>query len=171
MKFFLDKNTVLPLDAQIQEQIKLALLLGVLRSGDRVPSIRDLARQVGTNRGVVYKAYLQLHKSGILNLQHGQGVIIEEQLNYDHRRTASDHAEGLSQQMLAKLYKMGISPSAFSRYLYRKAREYERETPFIIFVDITSRQANERAAQISSLWQVPIEGFSLEEFPNKRPAP
>src|SRR5687768_8494051 len=71
MDFVFDKHTPVPAHAQIQEQIKLALLLGRLRPGDTLPSIRDVEKQVGISRNLVWKAYLELQASGILNLRHG----------------------------------------------------------------------------------------------------
>ena len=41
MDFVLDKHTPLAAHVQIQEQIKLALLLGRLRPGDTLPSTRE----------------------------------------------------------------------------------------------------------------------------------
>ena len=46
---------------QIQEQIKLSIAMGVLKRGDILPSIREVEKQTGINRGQIHRAYLALH--------------------------------------------------------------------------------------------------------------
>src|SRR5580698_9044387 len=65
MDLSLDKHSPLPPHAQIQEKIKLALLLGRLRPGDTLPSIREVEKETGISRNVVRKAYLELQTLGV----------------------------------------------------------------------------------------------------------
>ena len=164
MEFVIDQHSPLPAYMQIQEEIKLALLLGRLRPGDTLPSIRDVEKQVGVSRNIVRKAYLGLQRSGVLNLRHGKGVLVEEQLNYDQRRSLMEGCEPLSRQILAEVEKLGISPSAFARYLFQQARERERASPFVVLVDATKSLAVERAAKISTIWQLNVPGLSIDEL-------
>lgn len=159
-----DKHSPLPVYAQIQEQIKLALLLGRLRPGDTLPSIRDVEQRAGISRNVVRKAYLALQKSGILNLRHGKGVLVEQQLNYTDHSDVQEQCETLSRDILSRLHRTGVSPSAFARYLYQQAREQENRSPFIIFVDAAKSQATSRAGNISAIWQLNVPGYSLDEL-------
>ncbi len=160
----LEKHSPLPAYAQIQEQIKLALLLGRLRPGDTLPSIRDVEQQIGVSRNIVRKAYLELQRSGILSLRHGKGVLVEKHLSYSERANTNEFCENLSRELLEKLREQGVSPSAFSRYLYQQAREQENASPFLVFVDATKPLAMERASHISTIWQLNVPGLSLEEL-------
>lgn len=164
MDFIIDKLSPLPPYLQIQEQIKVALLVGRLRPGDTLPSIRDLEKQIGVSRNIVRKAYLALQRSGILRLRHGKGVLVEEQLNYNQRASITEGCEILSRHVWGEVERLGVSPSAFARYLFQQARERERAHPFIVFVDATERLALERAEKISSVWQVNVPGISIEEL-------
>lgn len=164
MDFTLDKHSPLPPHAQIQEKIKLALLLGRLRPGDTLPSIRDVEQEVGISRNIVRKAYLELQTLGVLNLRHGKGVLVQKQLVYGGRDSVHEKCEALSRDILSRLREIGVSPSAFARYLYQQAREHETQSPFVIFVDATKSQAVERASNISAIWQVNVPGYSLDEL-------
>ena len=164
MEFILDPHSPLPAHLQIQEQIKLALLLGRLRPSDTLPSIRDVEKQIRVSRNIVRKAYLGLQRSGILTLRHGKGVLVEKQLSYSQRGSIMEQCQALSADILARVERLGISPSAFARYLYQQARERERATPPLIFVDATKALALERAAKISSFWQLNVPGVSLDEL-------
>jgi GntR family transcriptional regulator len=164
MQFILDPHSPLPAHLQIQEQIKLALLLGRLRPGDTLPSIRDVEKEIRVSRNIVRKAYLALKQSGILTLRHGKGVLVEKALSYSLRDSIMEQCQALTTDTLARVERLGISPSAFARYLYQQARERERAVPSVIFVDATKALALERAAKISSFWQLNVPGFSMDEF-------
>jgi GntR family transcriptional regulator/MocR family aminotransferase len=59
------------LGAQIEEQLRQAIREGALRADTRLPSTRDLARQLGVSRRVVVDAYAQLASEGYLDLRQG----------------------------------------------------------------------------------------------------
>jgi GntR family transcriptional regulator/MocR family aminotransferase len=59
------------LGAQIEDQLRRTIREGALRPGARVPSTRDLARQLGVSRRVVVDAYAQLAAEGYLSLRQG----------------------------------------------------------------------------------------------------
>ena len=59
------------LGAQIEDQFRRAIREGALRPGARVPSTRDLARQLGVSRRIAVDAYAQLAAEGYLALRQG----------------------------------------------------------------------------------------------------
>jgi GntR family transcriptional regulator / MocR family aminotransferase len=59
------------LGSQIEAQLRQAIRDGALRPSSRVPSTRDLARQLGVSRRIVVDAYTQLAAEGYLNLRQG----------------------------------------------------------------------------------------------------
>jgi GntR family transcriptional regulator/MocR family aminotransferase len=61
----------LTLGAQIEEQLRRAIREGTLRPGARMPSTRDLARQLGVSRRIAVDAYAQLAAEGYLLLRQG----------------------------------------------------------------------------------------------------
>jgi GntR family transcriptional regulator/MocR family aminotransferase len=59
------------LGTQIEDQLRRAIRDGALKAGARVPSTRDLARQLEISRRVVVDAYSQLAAEGYLVLRQG----------------------------------------------------------------------------------------------------
>ncbi len=59
------------LGAQIEDQLRNAIRGGTLRPHSRVPSTRDLARQLSVSRPIVVSAYTQLAAEGYLELRQG----------------------------------------------------------------------------------------------------
>jgi GntR family transcriptional regulator/MocR family aminotransferase len=66
------------LGAQIEDQLRRAIRDGSLKAGARVPSTRDLARQLGISRRVVVEAYSQLAAEGYLVLCQGARPKVSE---------------------------------------------------------------------------------------------
>jgi GntR family transcriptional regulator/MocR family aminotransferase len=66
------------LGAQIEDQVRRAIRDGALKSGARVPSTRDLARQLGVSRRIAVDAYAQLAAEGYLVLRQGARPHVSE---------------------------------------------------------------------------------------------
>jgi GntR family transcriptional regulator/MocR family aminotransferase len=66
-----DRDAPETLGAQIEDQLRHAIRGGELRAGTRVPSTRDLARQLSVSRRVTVDAYSQLAAEGYLLLRQG----------------------------------------------------------------------------------------------------
>ena len=162
MEFYVDKNSSIPIANQIQEQIKLAVMMGVFRKGDTLPSIRDIEKQTGINRSQIHKAYLTLRKSGLLVLTRGKGSIVATAT--ESPRAIDENCRKLSKKLVSRVRQMGLSPTAFARYLSRYAQESERNSPLIIYVDSNEETTAQRAEEISLLWQVPVTGLVLRDL-------
>ena len=59
---------------QIVRQIKFAVAGDVLKTGELVPSVRDLARQLAINPNTIARAYRQLQDDGVLEPVRGTGL-------------------------------------------------------------------------------------------------
>ena len=66
-----DRDGPATLGAQVEDQLRRAIRDGGLRAGARLPSTRDLARQLGVSRRVTIDAYAQLAAEGYLALRQG----------------------------------------------------------------------------------------------------
>ena len=72
------RDTGEPLHLQIASQFRDAARDGRLRSGHRLPSSRELARQLGVSRSVTQNAYDQLHAEGWIAGRVGAGTYVAE---------------------------------------------------------------------------------------------
>jgi DNA-binding transcriptional regulator YhcF (GntR family) len=162
MEFYIEKHSSTPVVNQIEEQIKFAVMMGIFRNGDTLPSIRDIEKQTGIHHSQIHKAYLALRRSGLLVLTRGKGSVIST--SAESPRSISDNCFKLSTQITSRARQMGLSPTAFARYMSRHAQESERKSPFISYVDIHEEMATQAAMEISQLWQVPVKGLTFQEL-------
>ena len=73
----LEPSSAVPIYRQITDQIRYQMARGVLRPGDRLPSIRELARQLPANLNTVLKAYDLLEREGLVGRRQGEGTFVE----------------------------------------------------------------------------------------------
>ncbi|MBS5998496.1 PLP-dependent aminotransferase family protein [Corynebacterium sp.] len=85
MPLRLDPSDTRPLPVQIAAALRAQVAAGVLLPGERVPSTRTLATQLGVSRGSVVTAYEQLTAEGYLTAEVGSGTVINPRL--PHART------------------------------------------------------------------------------------
>src|SRR5499426_2697835 len=67
-----------PLYVQLVEQVKHAIETGAIRTGEQLPSVRQLAEELLINPNTVVRAYRELQHEGVIELKHGSGAYISE---------------------------------------------------------------------------------------------
>jgi DNA-binding LacI/PurR family transcriptional regulator len=72
----LDPKSDLGIAAQIRARVTLLVADGALEPGGRLPSVRTLARQLGTNVNTVRAAYARLEADGLVSTRHGVGTLV-----------------------------------------------------------------------------------------------
>lgn len=77
--FVIDMNSPLPLYYQIKQNILELIQASVLRTGDALPSERELSESYGVNRMTVRQAIAELNTQGIVRRLHGVGTFVTEQ--------------------------------------------------------------------------------------------
>src|SRR5580692_916006 len=70
----LDRSGSQPLRAQLETSLRDAIRGGRLRAGERLPSSRELARELGVSRGMVQECYGQLLAEGYLTSRTGSAT-------------------------------------------------------------------------------------------------
>src|SRR5262249_36144731 len=70
----LDRRTGGPLRSQLESQLRDAIRSGRLGVGERLPSSRELARELGLSRGLVQDCYAQLQAEGYLSTRVGSAT-------------------------------------------------------------------------------------------------
>jgi GntR family transcriptional regulator / MocR family aminotransferase len=76
----IDRRARRPLPRQVYDGFRSAILRGELRPGQRIPSSRDLARELGISRFPILDAYAQLIAEGYFESQVGSGTFVSNSL-------------------------------------------------------------------------------------------
>jgi len=74
--FRLDPRTGVAPYRQLVDQVRQAVNLGLLRAGDRLPSVREVVSQITINPNTVHRAYRDLEHEGVVEGRPGLGTFV-----------------------------------------------------------------------------------------------
>ncbi len=76
MLISVDFNSETPIYEQLKEQIVMGIASGALKPGEKLPSIRQMAEDLGVNLHTINKAYNQLKADGLLANDRRKGAVV-----------------------------------------------------------------------------------------------
>ncbi len=68
----------MPIYRQIADQIRFQIAAGTLKTGQKMPSVRELADQLTVNQNTILKVYNQLCQEKVLHVDRGNGTFVAE---------------------------------------------------------------------------------------------
>ena len=71
-----ERGSSVPISRQIAEQIRAQCISGVLRAGEALPSVRQLAQQLAVNVNTVVRVYERLAAEKLIEMRHGDGTYV-----------------------------------------------------------------------------------------------
>ena len=74
----IEASSGVPITRQIVDQVRARCASGVLKAGDRLPSVRELAREIAVNQNTILRAYERLTAEGVLEMRHGEGTFVAD---------------------------------------------------------------------------------------------
>src|SRR5947207_2551724 len=72
----IQKGSSVPITRQLADQIRAQCLAGALKPGERLPSVRELARELAVNVNTVFRVYEKLAAERLIEMRHGDGTIV-----------------------------------------------------------------------------------------------
>ncbi|OGO25816.1 MAG: hypothetical protein A2136_00550 [Chloroflexi bacterium RBG_16_54_11] len=76
MDIRIDKNSRVPIYDQIKEQVKGLIHSGKIRTGDQLPTIRELSVELSVNFNTVALAYRDLVNEKVIITERGKGTFV-----------------------------------------------------------------------------------------------
>lgn len=76
--FVVDVMSRVPVYEQIIKQVKEQVLTGILKEGDKLPSVRSLSVKLSINPNTIQKAYTELDRRQLIITVPGKGSFISE---------------------------------------------------------------------------------------------
>lgn len=113
MKFEFDNN--IPIYIQLVEQLKIYIISGKIKSGERLPSVRDLALQTRVNPNTMQKALVELEEMKLVYTErtNGRFVTNNQELIDAYKKQYADE--------LSNKYFLGMESIGFDK---RKTIDY-----------------------------------------------
>ncbi len=125
----IEKGSAVPISRQIAEQIGMLCASGQLVAGERLPSVRELARELAVNQNTILRVYERLTSGGLLEMRHGQGTFVTHSAKADqvaaHRQRLVDELRQLGRQAFA----LGLSPDELHGLLGEALQQLSTAAP------------------------------------------
>lgn len=120
MQISLDHLDPTPIFAQLDRAVRAAIAVGALAPGERLPTVRKLAGELGVNPNTVARAYGELQRAGVLVARRGAGTFVSETPpahNPLSRRDRERELRVLVDRLLADASAIGVSLPEVLHYL------------------------------------------------------
>jgi len=96
----IDPRLSKPIYLQIVDGVKEAVAKQTLLNGERLPSVRELARTMTLNPNTVAKAYQELEREHVIDVVRGQGTFVAA----PGSSTGQDQRIAVMQQLMKELW-------------------------------------------------------------------
>jgi GntR family transcriptional regulator len=160
MDIALNRKGGVPLHDQLLAQLELRILGGSLAPGERLPSVRALARQLGLHANTVSAAYRELETAGHVELKRGAGVFVRA-----GAPSTLDEARGLDEMIrlaVGTALRKGHSPVEIKTAVERWLRAAPAER--VVVVDPRVETIEVVAHELQQVLAVPVSGCTLEQL-------
>jgi len=114
-----------PIWLQLTEQIRLRIVAGEYRAGERLPSVRDLAAEAAVNPNTMQKALTELERTGLVYSQRTSGRFITQDEGMI-RALKQQLAEEQTSDFLARMENLGFTGEEALVIMEKQVRESKK---------------------------------------------
>ena len=98
--FLVNPKSKQPIYEQLVEQLRRQLILGGIEAGAPLPSVRQLAMELGINPNTIQKAYRRMEAEGMILSVPGRGSFVSEDLAQMLSKEREEQLEKTRQMIL-----------------------------------------------------------------------
>jgi GntR family transcriptional regulator len=125
MNIQIDKTSRVPIYDQIKQQVKGLIHAGQIKTGDQLPTIRELSVELSVNFNTVAFAYRDLVNEGVIITERGKGTFVastpgEEEMQAIRRTTLQNLLETLVKETERLGYSRDEVNQAFNNLINQK---------------------------------------------------
>jgi len=115
MYITIDPTAAAPVSEQISEGIRFAIATGRVTAGDRLPSVRGLARELLVNPNTISKVYRDLEREGVVRTRSGSGVFVAPRAKPLCRKASVATVRSAVMSAVAKGLAAGLDAAALAQ--------------------------------------------------------
>ncbi len=114
-----------PIYLQVKEGYIRLIATGALRTGDKMPSVRELASDLAVNPNTIQRAYRELESEGFIETIAGKGCFVASDRSADERKTKEllEQFDRCAQQLIFR----GVGADGLKRRVDAAAKEAEQK--------------------------------------------
>lgn len=110
LTFSVHPSSGVPIYRQLMDQVQALMAGGKLVAGDTIPSVRQMAADLGVNMMTVSKAYAKLEAAGILERSRGKGMTVAAPRAAGSVAQRQEQMRPLADQAVVRGLQLGLTP-------------------------------------------------------------
>ena len=110
MEFFINHRSGVPIYKQLVQQIEKGLAGKLLKPGDQLPTVRELALNLTVNPNTVARAYRELEVRGMIVSVQGRGTFISEEIASSMVEEREIMIKRLLHDLIREARQLGLTP-------------------------------------------------------------
>lgn len=120
-----DATSSTPIYEQIIDEVKEGILKGIIEPGEKLPSVRELAKMLTLNPNTIQKAYQELERQKVTVTIRGRGTFVSE--DYQPRKDEERLMEvsELFKKGIVEAYYMGLTKEDICKLIEKLIKELE----------------------------------------------
>lgn len=103
----IDTDSGIPLWLQLRNRLIYLIASGKFSAGDKLPTVRELAVELGVNYNTVSKVYQDIERDGYIVSRRGRGTFVAER-GPDEARAAESEVEFLTDEFIRQCRELGV---------------------------------------------------------------
>ena len=125
MQFQINTASRTPIYRQLQEQIRSAIARGELKAEERLPSVRQLSKDVVVNPNTIARVYQELEREGLLVTRQGLGVFVGTPKRDLMKRARDGRLTELLDKLLTEAVHLGYSAAEVKEMLAKRTGQFQ----------------------------------------------
>ncbi|HJW93942.1 MAG TPA: GntR family transcriptional regulator [Thermoanaerobaculia bacterium] len=150
LKVALSRTEPLSIHLQVGEQLRHQIEDGTLAPGSRLPTVRDLAAELGINYNTVRNVYTELERDGYISSEQGRGTFVKQRPPRVDG-TSAQLVREMVDEALARAIMGGISAGEFARMTYTRAKMFRRRRKVrVLFAECNETELKQFGGEIAA---------------------
>lgn len=116
--FAIDFQSRIPIYEQIVSQVERFIVSGILKSNEQLPSVRQIAFDLGINPNTIQRAYAELERKGIIISAIGKGSFVTDNIHPIVDKKIDDIVDGVKNS-IDILKKLGLNNKQIQEKLFK----------------------------------------------------
>lgn len=123
----IQSSSGVPITRQIMDQIRTQCASESLLPGDRLPSVRELAKELAVNPNTILRVYERLTAEGLLERRHGDGTYVAENLPRGQVKAQREILQQEIERLAQRAIELGVDVTEVARQLVVVSARLEKQ--------------------------------------------
>jgi DNA-binding transcriptional regulator YhcF (GntR family) len=170
VRWFIDKSSKIPFYVQLKNLIQYYISTGAFLENQQLPTVSELANQVGITFETARKSYKELERDGLIESTRGRGTFVrghvrQRKSSASRKNTAAHLAQSLK-LVIQQLLEEGQDASRLTSLFHRTLREAIAEQPrqIIVFTECNELQVRTISETLVESLKVEIRPVLLDQL-------